>query len=193
MDSVQALLAEQIEYYRHRAAEYEETARPPGDSLASNGHELVAALGRSEATGNVLEIASGTGAWTTQILKHASSVAALDSAPEMHAQAAVRVSGDRRVRLLQADVFSWTPDHAYDVVFFANWLSHVPLARFGTFWRTVRAHCGRRGESSSSTSFATPGDRSASTRTSPPPRQTPRSSVGRCSMVAASEWSRVLG
>jgi ubiquinone/menaquinone biosynthesis C-methylase UbiE len=73
MDSVQALLAEQIEYYRHRAAEYDETSRPPGDSLAGNGHELVAALGRSEATGNVLEIASGTGAWTTQLLKHASS------------------------------------------------------------------------------------------------------------------------
>jgi trans-aconitate methyltransferase len=83
-------------------------------------------------------IASGTGAWTTQLLQRASSVAALDAAPEMHAQAAAWVNDDPRVRFLQADVFSWTPDHAYDVVFFANWLSHVPLARFETFWSTVR-------------------------------------------------------
>jgi hypothetical protein len=36
-----------------------------------------------------------------------------------------------------ADVFGWTPDRRYDVVFFGFWLSHVPLERFESFWSLV--------------------------------------------------------
>jgi demethylmenaquinone methyltransferase/2-methoxy-6-polyprenyl-1,4-benzoquinol methylase len=31
-----------------------------------------------------------------------------------------------KVSYLNVDVFSWKPDRRYDVVFFANWLSHIP-------------------------------------------------------------------
>ena len=41
------------------------------------------------------------------------------------------------VRFVQADIFDWTPDRAYDGVFFANWLSHVPPSRFEDFWALV--------------------------------------------------------
>jgi SAM-dependent methyltransferase len=137
-DAVQALLAEQVSYYRHRAAEYDKTSQPRGDPFAGYGRELVRALDSFGPTGDVLEIASGTGAWTVHLLRHASSVTALDASPEMHEQAARKVQGDRRVRFVDADVFTWTPDARYDVVFFANWLSHVPPALFDTFWDTVR-------------------------------------------------------
>lgn len=45
---------------------------------------------------------------------------------------------DARIRYIEADVFGWEPDPTpYDVVFFANWLSHVPPPRFEDFWKLV--------------------------------------------------------
>jgi demethylmenaquinone methyltransferase/2-methoxy-6-polyprenyl-1,4-benzoquinol methylase len=41
------------------------------------------------------------------------------------------------VRFVLADVFRWEPEDRYDVVFFAFWLSHVPIGRFDQFWRLV--------------------------------------------------------
>jgi trans-aconitate methyltransferase len=74
--------------------------------------------------------------WTGQLLRHATEVTAVDASPEMLAIAAARV-GDERVRFIQADLFTWTPDRRYDVVFFGFWLSHVPAERFASFWSLV--------------------------------------------------------
>lgn len=134
---VDHLIEEQIDYYRNRAGEYDETSRQVYDSLAEYGNDLVAALDRFRPGGEVLEIASGTGTWTAELLRHASNVTALDSSSEMHEQARRKVGDDPRVRFVRADVFSWKPDSRYDVVFFANWLSHVPPSRFDDFWETV--------------------------------------------------------
>jgi demethylmenaquinone methyltransferase/2-methoxy-6-polyprenyl-1,4-benzoquinol methylase len=134
----EGLIKEQIEYYRNRAAEYDDTSRPPGDPLAVHGYQLQAALHRFLPAGRVLEIASGTGSWTSHLLQHASTVTALDSSPEMHELSRRKMGNHRGVRYLHADVFSWKPDGRYDVVFFSNWLSHVPPASFDRFWGTVR-------------------------------------------------------
>jgi demethylmenaquinone methyltransferase/2-methoxy-6-polyprenyl-1,4-benzoquinol methylase len=87
-------------------------------------------------SGHVLELACGPGAWTERLLKHATSVTAVDAAPEMLARAKARV-GDNRVRFIHADLFTWKPDRRYDVVFFGFWLSHVPLDRFDSFWALI--------------------------------------------------------
>jgi len=87
----------------------------------------------------VLELACGPGVWTSQLLRYATDVTAVDASPEMLAIAAARVSGDR-VRFVQADLFTWVPDRRYDVVFFGSWLSRVPLERFESFW-TLVADC----------------------------------------------------
>jgi SAM-dependent methyltransferase len=134
-----ALISEQIEYYRVRAPEYDATSSPPGDPLARYGRQIEVGLGRFRPTGRVLEIASGTGLWTLQLLRYASSITALDSSPEMHELSRKKTGRDGRVRYVHADVFSWQPDGRYDVVFFANWLSHVPPGKFDRFWETVRA------------------------------------------------------
>jgi len=84
----------------------------------------------------VLELACGPGTWTSQLLRHATDVTAVDASPEMLAIAAARV-GDDRVRFIQADLFTWVPDRRYDVVFIGFWLSHVPLERFESFWTLV--------------------------------------------------------
>lgn len=134
---VDHLIEEQIDYYRNRAVDYDEISRPARDSLAEYGNELAAALDRLRPGGEVLEIASGTGTWTAELLRHAAHVTALDSSSEMHEQARRKVNDDPRVRFVHADVFSWKADSQYDLVFFANWLSHVPPSRFANFWETV--------------------------------------------------------
>jgi SAM-dependent methyltransferase len=127
------LLAEQVAYYRARADEYEaEALRGPGEQ------ELHAALDSFSPTGHVLELACGPGRWTERLLRYATSVTAVDAAPEMLAIASARI-GDERTRFVQVDLFRWAPDRRYDVVFFAFWLSHVPLECFESFWELVAA------------------------------------------------------
>jgi demethylmenaquinone methyltransferase/2-methoxy-6-polyprenyl-1,4-benzoquinol methylase len=102
--------------------------------LAAN--ELKHAIDAFGPKGDVLELACGPGSWTPQLLRHATTLTALDGAPEMLALAKAQM-GDAPVRFVQADIFAWRPDRAYDVVFFGFWLSHVPLERFESFWKLV--------------------------------------------------------
>jgi SAM-dependent methyltransferase len=132
-----SLIQEQIDYYRRRAPEYDETASPPGDPLGGYWEQVERAVHAFDPTGDVLEIASGTGKWTRLLLEHASSVTALDSAAEMHDESRRKLGPQSKLRYVEGDVFSWLPDGAYDVVFFASWLSHVPPPLFGRFWETV--------------------------------------------------------
>jgi SAM-dependent methyltransferase len=132
-DELEPLLAEQIDYYRAVATEYSDHAIP---ELGAGG-ELGAALAAFRPAGDVLELACGPGTWTEQLLRHATSLTAVDASPEMLAIASARVSGDERVRFIQADLFSWRPDRRYDIVFFGFWLSHVPDGRFEAFWSLV--------------------------------------------------------
>jgi trans-aconitate methyltransferase len=126
------LLADQIDYYRAIAEEYED------HSISNVGaDEVTAALERFNATGDVLELACGPGQWTERLLRHARSLTAIDAAPEMLARAKQRVGTDPRVRFVQADLFTWTPDRRYDVVFFGFWISHVPMDRFAAFWSLI--------------------------------------------------------
>lgn len=60
----------------------------------------------------------------------------VDASAEMLTLASARV-GPERVRFVEADVFGWTPDRHYDVVFFGFWLSHVPGECFESFWSLV--------------------------------------------------------
>jgi SAM-dependent methyltransferase len=125
------LLAGQIDYYRARAPEYERGTIPGFD-----GGELEAALDAFAPCGDVLELACGTGAWTRQLARHASTLTAVDASPEMIAIARERLAG-RPVRFVRADIFAWRPDRRYDVVAFGFWLSHVPLELFERFWQLV--------------------------------------------------------
>jgi demethylmenaquinone methyltransferase/2-methoxy-6-polyprenyl-1,4-benzoquinol methylase len=127
------LLAEQLAYYRAIASEYGSLDLPGG-----GGYDVADALEAFKPIGDVLELACGPGMWTEILLRHATTVTAVDGAPEMLALARERV-GEGRVRFLQADLFSWSPERRYDVVFFGFWLSHVPRERFEEFWSMVDA------------------------------------------------------
>lgn len=130
MKDTDALLAEQVAYYRAAAAEYSV------DAVAMR--DLAVALDAFGPTGDVLELACGPGLWTQQLGRHASTLTAVDAAPEMITRANARV-GEGRVRFVHANLFEWEPEEEYDLVFFGFWLSHVPLDRFDGFWTLVRS------------------------------------------------------
>ena len=133
-DELGPLLAEQVAYYRARAAEYDATSPVGADDTSRE--TLVEALKAFRPAGRVVEFACGTGEWTATLAEQASELTAIDSSPEMLAIAAGRVQADR-LRFVQADIFDWRPDGHYDVAFFGAWLSHVPPQWFDRFWRLV--------------------------------------------------------
>ncbi len=128
-----ALLAEQIAYYRARAPEYDRVYAEREDL-----RELLTLADALPVAGDVLELACGTGQWTGALEARARSVTAVDASPEVLGIARARVSSSN-VRFDRADVFQWRPPRRYDTVFFAFFLSHVPPSRLGDFWNTVAA------------------------------------------------------
>jgi demethylmenaquinone methyltransferase/2-methoxy-6-polyprenyl-1,4-benzoquinol methylase len=140
-----AVLREQLDYYRARALEYDKWwmregrfDRGPEANARwfAETSELERVLKRFDPRGNVLELACGTGLWTRHLVHYADTVTAVDAAPEVLAINRARVN-HARVRYVEADLFSWAPDARYDACVFAFWLSHVPQPRFAEFWGMV--------------------------------------------------------
>ena len=141
------LLRDQVEYYQARAGEYDEWFRREGrydrgpEHRARWFHELAtveAALHKELQSGEVLELACGTGLWTQHLVKQHSRVLAIDASAEAIAINRQRVDSDA-VEYIVADLFNWTPPVSrFDAVFFGFWLSHVPPGHFDAFWATVR-------------------------------------------------------
>lgn len=146
-----AIIAEQQDYYRARAVEYDEwfnrTGRyDHGPALNARWHaeagEVRGALRASGVGGEVLEFAGGTGIWTLELARLAASVTVVDASAEMLALNRQKLSDaalGSRVTYQEADIFAWRPERRYDAVFFGFWISHVPAERLPAFLATVRA------------------------------------------------------
>jgi len=140
MNELDALLAEQVDYYRAMAPEYLEDAGVEGvteEAQNATSRAILAALDNAAPLGDVLELACGPGSFTTELASRATLVTGLDASPEMLEIAAARSAHATHVQFTQADLFAWTPDRRYPFVFFGFWLSHVPPERFASFWSTV--------------------------------------------------------
>jgi SAM-dependent methyltransferase len=138
------LLAEQRDYYRARAAEYDDWwfRRGPHDQgeeanerWRADVAEVEEKLEQFRPRGDILELAAGTGIWTQQLVQHAGRVTAVDAAPETLALNRERADGN--VDYIVADLFHWSPPRRFDVCFFGFWLSHVPSTQFARFWQLV--------------------------------------------------------
>src|SRR5919202_6091068 len=145
------LLEGQLAYYRARAGEYDEWFLRKGRHdrgpewnrrWFSELEHVRLELDRFGPTGEVLELACGTGLWTVELARHAAGIIAVDASPEVleinHARLQ-EAHPEVPVRYVRADLFDWSPEKAYDVVFFGFWLSHVPPGRFAAFWELVRS------------------------------------------------------
>ncbi len=153
MQDIEPLLAEQAHYYRERAGEYDDWWLRRGRydhgpernaRWFSDAAEAQDALDRFKPTGEVLELACGTGLWTEHLAAHADRVTAVDGSPEMLELCRARV-GEERVEYVRADLFEWEPQRTYDMCFFSFWLSHVPEERFDAFWEKVKRALGPNG------------------------------------------------
>jgi demethylmenaquinone methyltransferase/2-methoxy-6-polyprenyl-1,4-benzoquinol methylase len=135
------VLDEMKTYYRERAAEYDEWFYRRGRydrGAQSNAlwfvevDEVFKALDDFHMSGDLLELAPGTGIWTERLLRTASSITAVDASSEMVAINRARVNSER-VEYVLADLFAWQPPRVFDGVFFGFWLSHVPFERLDAF------------------------------------------------------------
>lgn len=138
-------LEQMKEYYRARADEYDQWFYRQGRYNRSEetnqlwfaeSAEVFTALNDLAISGDVLELAPGTGIWTERLVRTANSVTAVDASPEMIEINKAKINSDK-VRYVLADLFNWQPDRQYDAVFFGFWLSHVPVERLESFWQTV--------------------------------------------------------
>lgn len=140
-----AVLKQQIEYYRARAGEYDEwfyrvNRYDQGEALNrqwfAEAEQVAQALNGLGTFDRALELAAGTGIWTEKLAGMAKHVTAIDASEEVLRinREKLHASADaERVSYQQMDVFAWEPAEQYDLVFFGFWLSHVPQARVTEF------------------------------------------------------------
>src|SRR5678815_1298866 len=107
------LLKQQLDYYNARAAEYDQTIEVnpnPADAeeqrVASDWQQLAESLRGLGHFDSILELACGTGAWTSILREMGKHVTALDGAPEMLVVNCMKLGSDPRVEYHQADLFN---------------------------------------------------------------------------------------
>ena len=125
-------MSELVAYYRRRAGEYEAIyAKPERQAdLAVLRRDVPQRL----AGRRVLEIACGTGYWTTLVAPLAASIVATDMAEEPMAIAQTKTYPPERVRFLVADAYQLGDDLGrFDAALAMFWWSHIPLAEIGKF------------------------------------------------------------
>jgi 2-polyprenyl-3-methyl-5-hydroxy-6-metoxy-1,4-benzoquinol methylase len=140
------ILQEQIQYYCERASEYDEWFFRQGRYDRGENHrqqwfseitEIEEVLQAATPSGDILELACGTGLWTQRLLPFATHLTAVDASPEAIALNKRRVSSTS-VEYIIADLFNWTSNQQFDFIFFGFWLSHVPTEQFAPFWQMVK-------------------------------------------------------
>ena len=160
MDDLAALLSGQIAYYRARAAEYDDwwfrRGRFDRGAELNTAWRLDAAAVEAalaeylerERPQMALELACGTGLFTRILAPRVKQLIAVDASSEVLAINRARITGDNvggNVEYVEADLFRWSPNARFDLVFMSFWLSHVPDARFAEFWRWVGGALAERG------------------------------------------------
>lgn len=139
------IIQEQIAYYCARANEYDEWFYRIG--RFNRGEEsnqqwfneidvVKLALQKVGHTEEILELASGTGIWTQELLNIGQKITAIDASQEANEINRSKLSSPN-VEYRQIDLFAWEPDAEYDLVFFSFWLSHVPPELLKSFLTKV--------------------------------------------------------
>ncbi|MGZ0148308.1 class I SAM-dependent methyltransferase [Kribbella sp. WER1] len=115
------------DYYRERAGEYDAVYdKPERQEDIARLRALLPPLVEGRA---VLEVAAGTGYWTTALATTARSVVATDVNEEPLEKARARSYGDTDVRFEIADAYDLgAVDGTFDAVFAGFFWSHVPRA-----------------------------------------------------------------
>jgi SAM-dependent methyltransferase len=139
------VVTSQIAYYRAHAPRYDdwwlrERRHDFGDEFrqkwTSEISRLRISLSEVAPFGEVLEFAGGTGNWTVELARVATSITVVDSSRETADIAREKVATGNVTWVIQ-NIFDYRPERLYDTVFFSFWLSHVPPELFDRFWSLV--------------------------------------------------------
>lgn len=139
-----AELEQQLAYYSARAPGYDDWWHRRGrfdEGPEANAawlaevDQVVQVLDAAAITGDVIELAAGTGTWSIHLARRATRLTVVDGAPA--ALARNPVVGQPHVISVVADLFTWEPDRQYDAVSFTFWVTHVPRERLDDFWARV--------------------------------------------------------
>ena len=137
-------LTEQLDYYRKRASEYDDWWYRRGEfNLGDKGNatwfEEVNVIKKEFVNnnfhGDFLELAAGTGTWSSFFLEYAKTLTLVDGSEEMLSKNFV--AKEPNVQTIIADLFKWIPDQKYDSIVFTFWISHIPRERLTDFFNTV--------------------------------------------------------
>jgi ubiquinone/menaquinone biosynthesis C-methylase UbiE len=121
-----------LDYYRRRAAEYEKVYEKP--ERQADLQALRATVSAYFSKRRVLEVACGTGYWTRPVSAAATSIVAIDLAPETLAIARAQTDPDAPVEYRLGDAFDLAAiSGTFDAGLVAFWWSHVTLATLGEF------------------------------------------------------------
>lgn len=142
------LLAEQLDYYRARASEYDEWWKrrgryDRGTEANARWHAEIAEVrqvfDRLRLGDQVVELAAGTGYWTALLASKVRQVTVLEGSPEMIAFNQERLGRlSTRVDYKLVNLFEWQPSRRWDALVFCFWVSHVPRDRLAAFMTTCR-------------------------------------------------------
>ncbi|WP_433948785.1 class I SAM-dependent methyltransferase [Paenibacillus taichungensis] len=137
-------LQEQLKYYKERAPEYDDWwyrrgTFNQGDEANQIWFDEISsvkdAFKAEHFHGDFLELAAGTGTWSSLFLKEALILTLVDGSEEMLSHNPV--VSEPNVRTIIADLFNWSPDQLYDSVAFTFWISHLPRERLASFFTMV--------------------------------------------------------
>lgn len=143
----------QIDYYEARAPEYDDWFYRRGRydwgneknlDWANEADEIRRFLHEFRGFNATLELAAGTGIWTTELLRISQRVDCLDASPAM-IEINRRKQNTARVSFHQTDLFTWQPTNRYDLVSTCFWLSHIPSPKIVPFLQKVAASLGPDG------------------------------------------------
>jgi SAM-dependent methyltransferase len=127
-------MSEIKEYYSRRASEYEEIYRR-NDKTSQRELAAIASDMKEALCGRrVLEVACGTGYWTSIVASVAEHVRAVDFSPEVLTLARAKQLDTSRVEFLEADAYELEKVKGeFDGGLAAFWFSHVPRSRLSEF------------------------------------------------------------
>jgi demethylmenaquinone methyltransferase/2-methoxy-6-polyprenyl-1,4-benzoquinol methylase len=121
-----------LAYYAQRAHEYEQIYEKPERQLDLS--RLRSWLRDALAGHRILEIACGTGYWTSAVASVAAAITATDASPEVLALARRKQYPPDRVQFEMADAYALDRvDGEFTAGFAAFWWSHVPRERQSMF------------------------------------------------------------
>jgi demethylmenaquinone methyltransferase/2-methoxy-6-polyprenyl-1,4-benzoquinol methylase len=146
---LQITLRDQLDYYAARASEYDDAYRRAGmhdggaDANASWRADLAQLEGAFEKvplSGDIVELAAGTGVWTERLVTRARSLHAIDGSAETLAVNRQRLGAAADLVSYEvADLFEWQPSRLWDTCVFGFWICKVPDERLANFLNAVAA------------------------------------------------------